>query len=94
MQEKNNKIPILKNKIGEIFKELREKKENISINQMALIYEIDKGTLSKLERGIYDCRISTAIKVCEAYDIKFSDFAKLLEKKLGENFRFNNDTDD
>ena len=55
---------------------------------MSLIYDIDKGTLSKLERGIYDCRISTAMKLCEANNINFSEFAIILEKELGSDFKF------
>ena len=88
MQVQDDKILYLKNKLGKVFKFLREKQNNISINQLALECDLDKGSLSKLERGIYDCRISTALKICEASNIKFSDFAKLLEDELGDDFRF------
>ncbi|MBQ8458543.1 helix-turn-helix transcriptional regulator [bacterium] len=85
MQQNNKKITYLKETLGKIFTQLRLKK-NISINQLAFQYDIDKGSLSKLERGVYDCRISTAIKLAQANGIKFSEFAKLLENELGENF--------
>ena len=88
MQDKNEKILVLKSKIGEIFRGLRERNENISLSSFALGYDIDKGTLSKIERGIYDCRISTAWIISEANGIKFSDFAKLLENELGSDFKF------
>ena len=91
MQVQNDKILYLKNKLGKVFKSLRERQNNISINQLALEWDLDKGSLSKLERGIYDCRISTALKICEAVNIKFSDFAKILEYELGEDFKFMNE---
>ena len=59
MQE-NLKIAIFKTAIGEVFSELRITSNNVSLNKLALEYDIDKGSLSKLERGIYDCRLSTA----------------------------------
>lgn len=46
------------------------------------------GNLSKIERGIYGIQLLTAWKLCEALEIKFSDFAKTLEEKLGEDFNF------
>lgn len=61
---------------------------NISINQFANEYELDRSSLSKLDRGFYDCRISTAWRIAEASGIKFSDFAKMLEQELGEDFTF------
>ena len=90
MQVQNEKILIIKNKIGKVFREMREKSK-ISLNKLALEYDIDKGSLSKIERGIYDCRISTAIQICEANNIKFSDFAKILEAELGSDFKFIDD---
>ncbi len=83
----NTKVLTIKNAVGNILRKLRENK-NISLNKLALEYDIDKGTLSKLERGIYDCRISTAWKIAEANGIKFSDFAKMLEDELGSDFTF------
>ncbi len=91
MQDYSEKVLLIKNKIGKIFRELRKKEGCISLNKLALEYDIDKGSLSKVERGIYDCRISTALKICEANGIKFSDFAKLLENELGEKFKFIDD---
>jgi len=83
----NTKVLTIKNAVGNILRKLRKNK-NISLNKLALEYDIDKGTLSKLERGIYDCRISTAWKIAEANGIKFSDFAKMLEDELGSDFTF------
>ncbi|MBQ7287905.1 MAG: helix-turn-helix transcriptional regulator [Candidatus Gastranaerophilales bacterium] len=88
MQDNKDKIIIFKKAIGEIFHNLRNSKDKISINKLALEYDIDKGSLSKIERGIYDCRLSTAWKLAEANGIKFSEFAKILEEKLGDKFTF------
>ncbi|MBE7708510.1 MAG: helix-turn-helix transcriptional regulator [Cyanobacteria bacterium SIG27] len=88
MQDNSDKIAKFKMAIGEVFSNLRITNGDISLNKLALEYEIDKGSLSKLERGVYDCRLSTAWKLAQANGIKFSDFAKLLEEKLGKDFTF------
>lgn len=87
MQEES-KILKFKFAVGEVFNDLRIKNENISINKLAMEYEIDKGSLSKIERGVYDCRLSTAWRIAQANGVSFSDFAKLLEEKLGKDFTF------
>ena len=78
--EKFNKI------VGEIITELRKNKDNISINNFCHQFDFDRGNFSKVERGKLGCKLITIYKACEALDIKFSDFAKLLEEKLGEDF--------
>ena len=88
MQDNGRKLSKFKNAIGTTFSILRKINGNFSINKLAMEYELDKGSLSKLERGIYDCRLSTAWKIAEANGIKFSDFAKILEKELGKDFTF------
>jgi len=84
----SNKIAKFKSAIGEVFSELRVASGDVSLNKLALEYDIDKGSLSKLERGVYDCRLSTAWKLSQANGISFSDFAKMLEEKLGKDFTF------
>ena len=91
MQDKKEKVEIIKAAIGKIFTGRKNKSSNISLSNFALGYGIDKGTLSKIERGVYDLRISTAILTAEAYGMKFSEFAILLEKELGEDFKFFDD---
>ncbi len=88
MQDKNDKNLIFKSAIGKVFAKLRISNNEISLNKLALEYDIDKGSLSKIERGVYDCRLSTAWKVAEANGVKFSQFAKMLEEELGSNFTF------
>lgn len=87
MQESNNKDLEFKLTLGKIVKELRETKTNCSINNFARAYGFDRGNLSNLERGKIGCHISTAWKLSEALGIKFSDFAKILEEKLGNDFK-------
>ena len=86
MQQADKKILILNKAVGEIVKELREQNSKSSINNFAREYDFDRGNLSKLERGLLNCRLATALKLSEALGIKFSDFAKLLEEKLDKNF--------
>lgn len=86
MQPNEQKNVEIKKAIGRVFNKIRKSKTNLSINQLAMQYDIDKSSLSKIERGFYDCRISTAWKIAEASGIKFSDFAKMLEDELSSDF--------
>lgn len=83
----NIKIEIFKQAIGRVFNKLRTS-NNISVNKLGLEYDINKGNISRIENGSYDCHLSTAWKLAEANGIKFSEFAKLLENELGESFTF------
>ncbi len=84
----DDKNVIFRTALGKVLQELRKTNKNKSLNKLALEYDINKGSLSKLERGVYDCRLSTAWKLAEANGVKFSEFAQLLEKNLGEKFTF------
>ncbi len=86
--QQDDKILYFHKAVGAIFKEIRENKSNISISRFAREYDVDRGNLSKIERGMLGCRILTAWKISEAAGIKFSDFAKRLEDKLGAGFKF------
>lgn len=85
MQEDSKKFKTFKLAVGEVFKEIR--RSDKSLSKLAYEYDIDKGSLSKLERGFYDCRLSTTWKIAEASGVKFSEFAKRLEEKLGDDFK-------
>lgn len=89
MQDK--KLKQFKIAVGEILKEIRQTKTDLSITRLAYEYEFDKGNISRTERGNYNIQLATAWKLCEALNISFSDFAKLLENKLGKNFSFIDD---
>ena len=71
--------------VGELIRELRTKKD-VSLTRLAYEYDFDKGNLSKTERGIYSIHLITAWRLAEALGMKFSDFAKCLEEKLGDDF--------
>ena len=78
--EKFNKI------VGQLMKEIREENTSNSISKFANEYDFDRGNFSKIERGINSCRLVTAWKFAQACNIKLSDFAKMLEDRLGETF--------
>ena len=88
MQQVDYKVERFNKVVGELIKELRQNNNNISINNFCRQYDFDRGNFSKIERGVIGCRLATVFKACEALGIKFSDFAKLLEEKLGEDFTF------
>ncbi len=85
--QQEDKIKKFYEAVGTVFKEIRESKLDISISRFAREYDIDRGNLSKIERGKLSCRILTAWKIAEASGVKFSDFAKKLEEKLGNDFK-------
>ena len=87
MQQQNINEEKFKQIVGEIFSELRKSNSKDSLNNFARAYGFDRGNLSKIERGQICCQLITAWKLAEALNIKFSDFAKRLEDKLGENFK-------
>ena len=87
MQHLKSKNTEFQKAVGKIITRLREEKAQDSINNFARSYGFDRGNLSKIERGIIGCRLETAWKISEACDVKFSQFVKLLEEELGDNFK-------
>ena len=87
MQQVDDKTAHFNKVLGEIIKELRTSKTNLSINKFAMEFDIDRGNLSKLENGVLGCRMLTAWKIAEGMNIKLSDLVKLLEEKLGKDFK-------
>lgn len=85
--EKNKKI--LLKAIGKIVFNKR-KELNKGINKFSFEYDIGNGLLSRLERGDTDTQITTLWKLANAFDLKFSDLALLIEKELPEDFNFYN----
>lgn len=88
MQQIEDKKNIFNKTLGQIIQNIRKENKELSISRLAREYDLDRGNLSKLERGINGCNVITLWKVCEASGIKFSDFAKLLEEELGDDFKF------
>lgn len=87
MQQANNNDLKFKKTVGEIVKEIRQSKTNGSLNNFAREFGLDRGNLSKIERGIIGCQFATAWKIAEACDLKLSELVKLLEERLGEDFK-------
>ena len=58
------------------------------MSNFAIEYDFDRGNFSKIERGLVNCRLVTAWKFSEAAGVKLSEFAKMLEEKLGDDFTF------
>lgn len=88
MQQANEKETKFRQVIGEIFHQHRINYTNHSVNYVGRAYGFDRGNLSKIENGLVRISLLTAWKLCEALEIKFSDFAKILEEQLGEDFKF------
>ncbi len=61
---------------------------NKGINKFSFEYDIGNGLLSRLENGTTDSKITTLWKLANAFDIKFSELAMMIEKELPKNFNF------
>lgn len=88
MQDKEKKILLFKKAVGEVIRELRQEFPKVSMSRLAMEYDIDKGSLSRLERGLMECYVSTLWKIAEATGVKFSEIAQRIEEKLGSEFKF------
>lgn len=91
MQQANEKEIKFKQVVGEIFHDCREINTGYSVNFVGRAYGFDRGNLSKVENGLVGTSLLNTWKLCEALGIKFSDFAKELEEKLGDDFKFFDD---
>ncbi len=60
------------------------------INTFSYEYDIGNGLLSRLEKGLIDTKITTLWKLANAFGYKCSDFVKLIEDQLPEDFNFYN----
>ena len=63
---------------------------NKGINTFSYEYDIGNGLLSRLEKGNIDTKITTLWKLANAFGYKCSDFVKLIEEKLPNEFNFYN----
>ncbi len=86
MQYKDKKNYFIKT-LGELIHEIRLKKSNLSLSKFCEIYNINKSSLSRIERGFYSIEFITVWKIIEALDIDFIEFAKSLKSKLGEDYK-------
>lgn len=86
-KETEIKKQILLKAIGKIVFNKRSELK-VGINKFSFEYDIGNGLLSRLENGTTDTKISTLWKLANAFQIKFSDLAKLIEDELPEDFNF------
>lgn len=86
MQYKDEKTLQFNKKLGETIKKIRTNK-GVSSNKLADEYDLNSGNLSRIENGVYNCKFISIWKIAEALGLKFSEFAKILETELGEDFK-------
>ena len=86
MQPGESKDLQLRKVIGEIIRDIRINKIGLSCSRLANEYGFDRGNLNRIENGLLDSKISTLWKITQALGLKFSEFAKILEEELGEDF--------
>lgn len=60
------------------------------INTFSYEYDIGNGLLSRLEKGNIDTKVTTLWKLANAFGYKCSDFVKLIEDNLPDDFNFYN----
>lgn len=81
-----NKETLLK-AIGRVVKRERLR-TGTGINKFSYEYDIGNGLLTYLEKGVSDTKITTMWKLANAFDMKFSEFAELIESELPPDFNF------
>lgn len=76
--------------LGIVTKELRER-QNLSLNIFSFENDLQKSLVSRIENGKNDPKLISLWKIAESLDIKLSELIRLLEEKLGDNFKLNAD---
>ncbi len=85
MQYKDDKTLQLSKMLGIVVAKKRSEK-GFSAHKFANEYDLDSGNLSRIEHGVTNCKFVTFWKIAEALGIKPSEFVKILEEELGDNF--------
>lgn len=79
----DEKKKLIQKLAGNALKKLRGKKSHYTLSGE---YDISTSLLNNLERGLKDPQLTTIFKLSEALGIKASDFVKIIEKNLPEDF--------
>ena len=86
MQDGNYKYLQLAKAIGNCIKNYRENTLNKSLTKLADEYDLNSGTLCKIENGNCACKIRTLWEIANALGMKCSELIALVEEQLGEDF--------
>lgn len=66
--------------LGKQLKKLREEK-NISLNSLAFNNDITSATLSRIENGLVDAKLTTLLKISAALEVSLHEILKELNLK-------------
>ena len=66
-------------KFGQHLKKLREKRK-ISLTLFAYENDLDKSTISRIENGLVDPKLSTLDKIAKAFEIPLSELMNFTEE--------------
>lgn len=86
MQDKEQKYLYLSKIIGKVVKEYRTIYVKKSTTKLADEYELNSGTISKIENGRNSVKIQTLWELSEAMGLKLSDLIKIVEEQIGDKF--------
>lgn len=87
MQHVDKKNLYFRENLAELIKDIRIEKTGLSCNKFANEYGLNDSNIGKIENALIDSKFITIWKIVEATGLKFSDFAKMFEEKLGNDFK-------
>lgn len=85
MQYEDEKILHLLKILGQQITTLRQNKK-LSMNKFANEYGLNDSNLGKIEKAQINCKFVTFWKIAEALGLKPSEFLKIIEDELGNEF--------
>lgn len=86
MQYTNEKIILLNKALSEVVKTLRINKTGLSVTKFGDSYGIEKNNILRIEKAKGYCKLITVWQIANAFGLKFSEFIKYVEDKLGDDF--------
>lgn len=86
MQYTNEKNLRLNKALSEVVRNLRISKTGLSVNKFGESYGIEKNNILRIEKAQGYCKLITIWQVANAFGLKFSEFIKYVEEKLGDDF--------
>lgn len=86
MQYTNEKSARLNQALSEVVRTLRVNKLGLSVNKFGESYGIEKNNILRIEKANGYCKLITIWQIANAFGLKFSEFIKYVEEKLGDDF--------